>query len=568
MATLHAEGGVNKITWWIEGLDNVFSPSNYYRAVIATQPSTNPSPNGSVDPYIIDYVTPSQAFPYGAYSTDIPKQTLDAQAGTYYLYGFAQTTAGSNFQYWIVNWDPVVVTVTDSSSGGSGGSTTTSYSAAIYYSDPGIDTTSLYVTGVANIPVMSGSYDQYNPSNYDEADFSQNQSVIITAEPALGYQFSHWEIWNGYSWANVGVGNGYSDFYDAYTYTYDGMSGDIYIRAVSKEAEWTLSDEGIPQTEDFTVNIQKYVLNRYTLPVNTTGHVEMSWSGNVTTAVYFGTSSEWNEDTGVPTDYSHGSTTSLSVDVNAGQTYYLWMKPYADDGSGTIYFSMRMAQQQQASIISMSPVPQSGTLKAECLWELANTTNTNSVEILTSITEPAYGSTSGTRKYTSSDMSVSVCTISFDEPGNYYVWLNLYNGSTLIDSSYPALITIKAIKPPAPEAWAWSEDELNAFNNQGVVGSLTAGRWNAFLDKLNESIQYCNLYDKGSIKLVLDDEKMQANKIMRATSFTSICSKLNSLCSYRGVNGCGISSVSKNDIIFGAYFIQLQDALNRAIEAL
>ena len=189
-----------------------------------------------------------------------------------------------------------------------------------------------------------------------------------------------------------------------------------------------------------------------------------------------------------------------------------------------------------------------------------------STEIRASVASPANFIESGVSKgkYSSTTSSAE---IEFDTPGTYHVWLNLYENGELKTYSITSIV-IEKVKPDPPLPWEWNGTETAAFTEQGPVGALTMARWNAFLDKINEAIAYCNDYYETTLAEVLDTEKMQANKTMLAMSFTAVCTKLNALCDYRGEDGCGITNVSKGDIIYGSYFIDLKDALNRAIGAL
>ena len=108
-----------------------------------------------------------------------------------------------------------------------------------------------------------------------------------------------------------------------------------------------------------------------------------------------------------------------------------------------------------------------------------------------------------------------------------------------------------------PDTWAWSQNELNAFQNKGDISALTWERWNDFVDNIVAMAKWkigenYTQYDLANAKM------SQESKVLTANRFNLVRNAIGSMNS----SGSGISVVSKGDKVMGWYFTQLRDRLN------
>lgn len=108
-----------------------------------------------------------------------------------------------------------------------------------------------------------------------------------------------------------------------------------------------------------------------------------------------------------------------------------------------------------------------------------------------------------------------------------------------------------------PSQWSWTQAEVNAFENNGAISTLTWQRWNAFVDnviavakwKIGDSYTQYNLANA----------KMSADsKVLTANRFNLVRNAIGGMNS----QGSGISVVKSGDRVMGWYFTQLRDRLN------
>lgn len=110
---------------------------------------------------------------------------------------------------------------------------------------------------------------------------------------------------------------------------------------------------------------------------------------------------------------------------------------------------------------------------------------------------------------------------------------------------------------PKPSQWNWTQAEVNAFQNNGAISTLTWQRWNAFVDnviavakwKIGDSYTQ---YDLANAKMSSD------SKVLTANRFNLVRNAIGSMNS----QGSGISVVKSGDRVMGWYFTQLRDRLN------
>lgn len=107
-----------------------------------------------------------------------------------------------------------------------------------------------------------------------------------------------------------------------------------------------------------------------------------------------------------------------------------------------------------------------------------------------------------------------------------------------------------------PENWAWSSNELNAFNNKGATSTVTYLRWNAFIDRVQEFVSYYNSKHGTSIPSVTSAKMTSSDKKLTASKFNTVRFAIGSM------RATGINNVSTGDIVYGSYFTTLSNSLN------
>ena len=123
------------------------------------------------------------------------------------------------------------------------------------------------------------------------------------------------------------------------------------------------------------------------------------------------------------------------------------------------------------------------------------------------------------------------------------------------------------------EEWNWTKDELDAFNNQGAFNTLTADRMNTFIGHVNttgnamqtlgwgtETFSITHFANKG-FPLYATDFHFLLTKIKLIC--TTVASKKNVTIKYTVPNNT--TQIVKGKEIYGSYFIDATNALNRAI---
>lgn len=122
-------------------------------------------------------------------------------------------------------------------------------------------------------------------------------------------------------------------------FTYDGKSGNIYIRAESKINAWTVSDKtatGIKEDFNAYFQLQPYQLQRYKITFLKSGLATFYTEGNGDTIGYLSSSTNYNDTNGIPSailaqsDDSNNSNRNFNFTykVTANTIYYLWIRAY------------------------------------------------------------------------------------------------------------------------------------------------------------------------------------------------------------------------------------------------
>lgn len=123
------------------------------------------------------------------------------------------------------------------------------------------------------------------------------------------------------------------------------------------------------------------------------------------------------------------------------------------------------------------------------------------------------------------------------------------------------------------EEWSWTADELDAFNYQGAFNTLTADRMNTFIGHVNTTGNAMQTFGWGTETFSITHF---ANKgfPLYATDFHFLLTKIKLICSTvaskKGVTinytvPDNTTQIVKGKEIYGSYFIDATNALNKAI---
>lgn len=224
-----------------------------------------------------------------------------------------------------------------------------SYAFTCYCNDPTIYTTSVYVY------TIGVSYSNYYGSNtlgswseFSVGGFDSSWAMQFTATPAAGCSFSYWAY-------RVGSTSAALQYNYNQTFTYYGGQ-DIYIRAVGTSGgsggggdtstSWTRITGTIGTISSMrqeTILLSPMTIYRYRVSFASSGIATFYTFGSVDTYGYLGTSTGWDSSTGKPTSYlaqnddGDDRNFSISYNVTAGTSYYIWVRGYYSDASGTTY---------------------------------------------------------------------------------------------------------------------------------------------------------------------------------------------------------------------------------------
>lgn len=124
-------------------------------------------------------------------------------------------------------------------------------------------------------------------------------------------------------------------------------SATVTVTAAEEDPTWTLSTYAwgtISELDYASYSFSTYQLKRSSMKFETSGTATFYSTGNVDTIAYLSTTTGYDDSTGVPTSYlvsddDSGSESNFSItyNVTAGTTYYLWVRLYDGSETGSVY---------------------------------------------------------------------------------------------------------------------------------------------------------------------------------------------------------------------------------------
>lgn len=215
-----------------------------------------------------------------------------------------------------------------------------SYSIRAYFNDVGIANTHIYCSVGVSYDRAYGDEDLYFTGFEGKA--------VFTATPADGYEFYRWVY-------RLGSTSGTVQYNYSQSFTYTDEQ-DIFIRAESSgsgsvdpdpgEEEWALETGNFGNISAITrkyIYLSEYTLYRYKVSFAYDGEATIYTTGSFDTMGYLSYDDDYDTETGLPISYfisddDSGDETnfSITVDVTAGTTYYIFVRAYDPEATGQI----------------------------------------------------------------------------------------------------------------------------------------------------------------------------------------------------------------------------------------
>lgn len=318
-------------------------------------------------------------------------------------------------------------------------------------------------------------------------------------------------------------------------------------------------------TGDYTLHVDAPIPDSPSAPkldYRIEGGFEVKWD-NVTNADGYRLKiTDYNSTLHYPSSSTYTSNTSYEVSgLKYGVTYNIFAMAHNNTGSSPY---------SNYSICTTAPKTPSA---------FVSETTTNSISIYVSGMEGNFdninitvwkgissnGTKLGTKVITRTNYNSGYRTTTFnnltqDEDYYFEVQSNFYINQTTLWSVGVAQLHSKTSGRPE-EDWEWTATELNAFNNNGSIASLTYSRWNEFINKVNEFRRYkgceddipatVNVPDIGTVNTKMSS----ADKTLYAERFNVVRKCIDDMSS------TGIGDKQRGDKVNGDYFITMSNSL-------
>ena len=120
-------------------------------------------------------------------------------------------------------------------------------------------------------------------------------------------------------------------------------------------------------------------------------------------------------------------------------------------------------------------------------------------------------------------------------------------------------ITFTTLDVERPNDWTWTSLERRALENSGTTDNISADRWNAFIDRVNEFSDYVRALTSSTMPKVPELAKMSIDGYLYAVDFAAVAEVVDAVTEV--ASGYPLEPESE-DYVFGSYLIKLAEALN------
>lgn len=365
-------------------------------------------------------------------------------------------------------------------------------------------TATFYTTGSTDTYGYVGqgqAFDEYDgvPSSYyaeDDDGADDGGNFLISRTVSVGSQY--------YMWVR-----GYSESTKGYT--------TVHIDPPART--WTLNSSSlgtVTANRSISLSINSYTLYRRTVTFSKSGTAKFYTTGSKDTRGYLSTTDTWNNSTGRPTDYiasnddyNGDANFTISYNVTAGTTYYIWVRCYDADDTGSAVLVIEPPVDTWTLVTGAF-----GTISSEASASFTLGTkqmrrysvvfeNSGSANFFAMGDEYTYGYLSTTTGF---DSTYGMPTSYLAEDGEsgpgdnfaitynvtagttYYIWVCEYDGNSTGTIELYVQPPEKAITRPNNFSWTYTKTQGGTFN-------LTATEWNALATRINEFRAYKGLSD-------------------------------------------------------------------------
>lgn len=470
-------------------------------------------------------------------------------------------------------------------------------SVYLYYDDPGIYMTTLYLVG-QDEPVLQGWYN----GSYDVGYVPTGRTVAVEATPANGYSFDHWEYSIG-SYVGAMPYTDYSNVLNLNT-----SYGDLYIRAVSSSGggssgQWSFVDyydiNISSGSSYYNLYMDQYTAYRFRINMPSQGELSVYTSGSVDTIGYFGSSVTFNQATGTPSSYSimdddsngGGNFLITTESFNPNEFYYVWVRGYDSSNYGwtTVYFDFTPAQgvtidpyylgmvmtttsgvyyvDSEHVIMVQCSFPRSGTVTVYTTGDVdtygyfGSTPDTPEGGWNFSTNQPLRSSIA--KDDNSGDSTNFRFNVTVQANVSYVVWIK-------VGAPYASGYTVLNIVPPENpylDLWDWGIQNVNAsaaltyaaysaVTTHGACSNFNYVVWNDMCDKVNQVLSYIGDTWRTTYAGFVPTKMTASDKTLTAVRFNSLRYNI-------GIHySTGLSEVHQNDPVLGSYFTTLTDCIN------
>lgn len=383
-----------------------------------------------------------------------------------------------------------------------------SYAITAYFTDENIIKTSITSSWF--------SYTGYYGDSYyytDEIDFSMN----FYATPADGCEFTRWVY-------RLGSTSGDVQYSYDNPFTYSGDEN-IYIRAEGEQSitswiRYTRALGTVSSLKSVNISLGKYEIYRFSVSFSESGTAHFyTENSEADVCGYFSTLGGWNSESGEPSeplvynDDGNGMPNfRISYEVEAGETYYVWVRCLSPDSSGSVTLYVEPPGETQEDPVWTVSSYTIGTISENITrsFSISSYTlrrykvifaNSGTAKFYTTGSTDTYGYLSTTTDFDSSsgalddylernddgdDRNFSI-TYDVTAGRTYYIWVRGYSestsGTTVLNIEVPATAS-------RPSDFSWTYEKV-----KGETFNLTADEWNNFTSRINAFRKYKVLDD-------------------------------------------------------------------------
>lgn len=225
--------------------------------------------------------------------------------------------------------------------------------------------------------------------------------------------------------------------------------------------------------------------------------------------------------------------------------YYVWAEFIPRDGSGSTKTS-------QIAVDLRLPVVSEFTCSTNQLvgtfdWNISNMSDSYSYKLYIKF------SSDSSYSYVSPSYSATSYSYTFARVGTYYCHIVIYNDAGDEVSRSPSSGDITVVTSYNVTDFAWTSNELDAFNSRRSFSTLTKSRWNEFIDYINACVPYFNAKNGTSCDTLSASVKVGNDGVLYANDFKLICEKINEITGAT-MTGITLSEINAGAIVKGSYF--------------